>query len=76
MTAPYPVLVIHRQLRWEVSNHGLVRPRLDWLCTKERALDHAFEIARESGAEVVAVENAFGTVTELVAVPRQLARAV
>ena len=37
--------VTHRNLRWEVAHNGLIRPMIDWLCTRERAVDHAFEIA-------------------------------
>ena len=39
--------VIPRNLRWEVSVNGVTRRLIDWLCTKERAIDHAFEQARE-----------------------------
>lgn len=40
--------VIPRNLRWEVSVNGVTRRLIDWLCTKERALDHALEQAREA----------------------------
>lgn len=39
--------VIPRNLRWEVSINGVTRRLIDWLCTKERAVDHALERARE-----------------------------
>jgi hypothetical protein len=39
--------VIPRNLRWEVSVNGVTRRLIDWLCTKERAVDHALERARE-----------------------------
>ena len=39
--------VIPRNLRWEVSANGETRRLIDWLCTKERAIEHAFERARE-----------------------------
>jgi len=39
--------VIPRNLRWEVSVNGVTRRLIDWLCTKERAIDHALEQARE-----------------------------
>ncbi|MDB4936033.1 MAG: hypothetical protein JWP87_3005 [Labilithrix sp.] len=39
--------VIPRNLRWEVSVNGTTRRLIDWLCTKERAIDHAQERARE-----------------------------
>lgn len=37
--------VERRQLRWEVSLDGVTRPMIDWLCTRERAVEHALEIA-------------------------------
>lgn len=39
--------VIPRNLRWEVSVNGVTRRLVDWLCTKERAVEHAYERARE-----------------------------
>jgi hypothetical protein len=39
--------VVPRNLRWEVSVNGVTRRLIDWLCTKERAIDHAYERARE-----------------------------
>ena len=39
--------VVPRNLRWEVSVNGVTRRLIDWLCTKERAIDHALEQARE-----------------------------
>ncbi|CAN5891023.1 hypothetical protein BH11MYX4_BH11MYX4_28740 [soil metagenome] len=48
MTPKKPqVLVARRNLRWEVAVGGLTRPRIDWLCTRERAVEHALELARE-----------------------------
>lgn len=44
------VLVLRRNLRWEVSVRGLTRPMVDWLCTKDRAIEHALECARELAA--------------------------
>jgi|GEM_PF-3000569 len=41
------IRVIPRNLRWEVSVNGVTRRLIDWLCTKERAIDHAIERARE-----------------------------
>ena len=41
------VRVIPRNLRWEVSVNGLTRRLIDWLCTKDRAIEHAFERAEE-----------------------------
>jgi hypothetical protein len=37
--------VEHRNRRWEVAHNRVTRPMIDWLCTRERAIDHAFEIA-------------------------------
>lgn len=39
--------VVPRNLRWEVSVNGVTRRLIDWLCTKERAIEHAFDEARE-----------------------------
>jgi hypothetical protein len=39
--------VVPRNLRWEVSVNGVTRRLIDWLCTKERAVDHALERAQE-----------------------------
>lgn len=52
--------VIPRNLRWEVATNGVTRRLIDWLCTKERAIDHAVERAREllqweSGAEAIVI---------------------
>ena len=39
------VRVQQRNLRWEVALNRVTRPMIDWLCTRERAVDHALEIA-------------------------------
>lgn len=39
--------VVPRNLRWEVSVNGVTRRLIDWLCTKERAVEHALERAHE-----------------------------
>ena len=62
------VRVSHRNLRWEVSLNGHTRRMIDWLCSKERAVDHAVERAlevsrREGIAALVVIEGADG-VTE------------
>lgn len=44
------VVVARRNLRWEVAVRGLTRPMIDWLCTKERAIQHAVERAHEMAA--------------------------
>jgi hypothetical protein len=49
------VQVVHRNLRWEVRVNGTARPMIDWLCTKERAIDHARDRAREVDATRVVV---------------------
>ncbi|MDF2692702.1 MAG: hypothetical protein K0S65_1085 [Labilithrix sp.] len=61
------VRIRHRNLRWEVSVDGLTRPLVDWLCTRERAIEHALQLARELGAvrgntrvRVVIEEGGFG----------------
>ena len=41
------VRVVHRNRRWEVSVNGKTRPMIDWLCTKERAIELALERAAE-----------------------------
>ena len=41
------IRVVPRNLRWEVSLNSVTRPMIDWLCTKDRAIDHAFERAYE-----------------------------
>ena len=45
--ATYELRVSHRNLRWEVSCNGVTRRMIDWLYSKERAIDHAFERADE-----------------------------
>jgi hypothetical protein len=45
MRSEHVLRVTHRNLRWEVAHNGLIRPMIDWLCTRERAVDHAVEIA-------------------------------
>ena len=66
------VRIIHRNLRWEVSVDGVTRPIIDWSYSKERALEHAFECARERGAQWVIVEQWDGTVDERVQVGERL----
>jgi Uncharacterized protein conserved in bacteria (DUF2188) len=48
--SPHRTLEVHvipRNLRWEVEVNGVTRRMIDWLCTKERAIDHALERAQE-----------------------------
>jgi hypothetical protein len=53
------IVVRHRNLRWEVALDGVTRRMIDWLCTRERALTHALEMAnalgRGPGAEPVRI---------------------
>jgi hypothetical protein len=46
-TKTIEVRVVPRNLRWEVSVNGFTRRLIDWLCTKDRAIDHAIERAEE-----------------------------
>lgn len=39
------IVVRRRNLRWEVALNGVTRRMIDWLCTRERALEHALEMA-------------------------------
>ena len=66
MPKPAAIRVIHRNLRWEVSAGGLIRPMIDWLCTRERAIDHALERALEAQTDVIVVERCDGTVEEVI----------
>jgi hypothetical protein len=66
MPHPVEVQVVPRNLHWEVRVDGIARPRLDWLCTKARALDHARERAREVEAKVIVVEASDWTVEEVI----------
>lgn len=64
------VHVVPRNLRWEVSASGVTRRYIDWLCTKERAVEHAAlrgrELAEADSARriVVVVERSDGSVEE------------
>ena len=68
------VQVVRRNLRWEVRVNGIARRLIDWLCTKERAIEHACERAREVDAEVIVVEAADWTVEEVIHVERRPTR--
>lgn len=60
------IVVRRRHLRWEVALDGVTRRMIDWLCTRERALAHALEMARvltsppAAAAVRVVVEDADG----------------
>ena len=72
----YEVLVVRRNLRWEVRVNGVARPLIDWLCTKDRAIEHACDRAREVDARVVVVEGADWVVEEVIPVDRDFGRYV
>jgi hypothetical protein len=67
------VLVVPRNRRWEVSVSGVTRPLIDWLCTKERAVEHALEQARALHARSVVVETRDGYVDEIIWLSRSAA---
>jgi hypothetical protein len=43
---------------------------IDWLCTRERAVDHAHERAREVDARVIVVEGADFALEDVIHVDR------
>jgi hypothetical protein len=49
------VRIRHRNLRWQVDVDGVTRPLVDWLCTRERAIEHALQRARELQGSVGSV---------------------
>lgn len=59
--------VAPRNLRWEVSTNGVTRRLIDWLFSKERAIEHAYQRADElarggaPGPIVLVVERTDGT---------------
>ena len=67
------VLVVPRNHRWEVSVGGVTRRLVDWLCTKERAVEHALERAREVQAKRVVIESWDGRVDEIIWLVRSAA---
>jgi hypothetical protein len=67
------VLVVPRHQRWEVSVGGVTRRLVDWLCTKERAVEHALERAREVQAKRVVIETRDGRVDEIIWLERSAA---
>ena len=68
------VHVVRRNLRWEVRVNGVARPRIDWLCTKERAIDHARERAFEVDAKSIVIEGADWTIEDVIHVERPSGR--
>jgi hypothetical protein len=73
MPARNAVLVVPRNQRWEVSVGGVTRRLVDWLCTKERAVEHALERAREVQAKRVVIESWDGRVDEIIWLVRSAA---
>jgi hypothetical protein len=71
MPEPVAVQVVRRNLRWEVRVNGVARPLIDWLCTKERAIEHAHERAREVEATAIVVEGADWVVEEIIYVAHE-----
>ena len=68
------VHVVPRNLRWEVRVNGVARPLVDWFCTKERAIDHAHDRARETDATVILVESSDWTVEYAIHLDRSRAK--
>jgi hypothetical protein len=70
MPHPLEVEVVPRNRRWEVRVHGIARPLVDWFFTKERAIDHAHERAREVDARAIVVEGSDWAVEERIVLDR------
>lgn len=64
------VHVLPRNLRWELSVHGVTRPMLDWFYSKNRAVTYALQRAHDVGARVVVVERQDHSVEEVIDVER------
>ncbi len=45
LSSEHLIVVRRRNLRWEVALDGVTRRMIDWLCTRERAIEHALEMA-------------------------------
>jgi hypothetical protein len=67
------IVVLPRNQRWEVSVGGVTRRLVDWLCTKERAVEHALQLAREIRAKSVVIETRDGRVDEVIRLTRAAA---
>ena len=67
------MVVVPRNMRWEVSVGGVTRRLIDWLCTKDRAVEHALERAREVNAKSIVVETRDGRVDEVIWLSRSAA---
>jgi hypothetical protein len=73
MPEPNEVLVVPRNQRWEVRVGGVTRRLIDWLCTRDRAIEHALERAREVQAKSVVIETGDGRVDEIIWLRRSAA---
>ncbi|MDB4993373.1 MAG: hypothetical protein JWM74_805 [Myxococcaceae bacterium] len=60
------VRVVPRNQRWEVAANGVTRPMIDWLCTRDRAIAHALELAHEvgDGHVRIRIERSDGTIED------------
>jgi hypothetical protein len=67
------VVVVPRNMRWEVSVGGVTRRLMDWLCTKDRAVEHALGLARQIHAKSVVIETLDGSVDEIIWLTRSTA---
>ena len=69
-------VVRYRNLRWEVAHNGVTRHLVDWLFSKERAIEHALECAQEvlsapgAGSARVVVEEVDGGEVLVAETPR------
>jgi hypothetical protein len=68
------VRIVHRNLRWEVRVNGVARPMIDWLCTKDRAIEHARERARELDVTRVVIDGPDWVTEEVIFVERASGR--
>jgi hypothetical protein len=68
------VQVVRKNLRWEVRVNGVARPLIDWLCTKERAIEHAYERASEVDARAIVVEGPDFSVEDVIHLDRASGR--
>ena len=60
------IRVLPRRGRWEVETNGVTRRMIDWLCTKDRAIQHALEQAHDvpERAAKIRIERADGTLED------------
>jgi hypothetical protein len=67
------IRVVPRNHRWEVEVEGHTRPMIDWLCTRERATEHAVEQAADllrsdRGSVLIAIEHTDHSVEQMLRV--------